>query len=514
MKIKHKQWGIGTKLYELSGGYQILVNFDKHGKIQVLQKDCEEVSDNKVEKVENNKMEKVSDTTYELDDKKDHNIKSHKVEQDNEGSGNFKIKSVPIVDSFEITKNKKIVEAFRLGVVPGFAVQDITVGRVKEIKKVEKWLAKDSGSLMMIGQYGQGKSHIIRYIREKALDEGYLVGYCDIGEESKMHKPKSVFNTIMKSLEFEGKDQQKSNDLAKFLKLYAAFASKSNVKIEKNVNEFLKPGIIELMDKPRKKGNVDELDSNYFTSFIDYLCGDEDLANMYRFDSKKAIQDYQTSASIICNILSSIGNMAASMNDSKNNFKGLILIFDEGETIDSPALLSKQRDGGINFIKGLTEISNNNPDLLSEKTAKEKKGKWTGKWTGKKTNLIYSGMHKDTKFCNQKDNHVKCLFAFVEGESEVIDILEERGVEKIILNDFTNDEKYKLINKIIEIYKKAYDYEIKNIEKLKNILIKKLENSNNTRSVIKITVEAIELIKEDERLVEDSDENDYEKILR
>jgi hypothetical protein len=506
MKIKHKQWGIGTKLYELSEGDQILVNFDNHGKIQVLQKDCEEVSDNTVEK--------VSDNPYELDGEKDHNVKLDKEGIDNKDSENFQIKSVPAENSFEITKNKKIVEAFRLGVVPGLAVQDITVGREKEIKKVEKWLAKDSGSLMMIGQYGQGKSHIIRYIRLKALDEGYLVGYCDIGEESKMHKPKSVFNTIMKSLEFQVKDQQKNNNLDKFLKLYAAFASKSNVKIEKNVSKFLKPGILKLMNKHRGKYNANELVSNYFTSFIDYLCGDEDLANMYRFDNKKAIQDFQTSASIICNILSSIGNMAASMNGSKNNFKGLILIFDEGETIDSPALLSKERDGGINFIKGLTEISNNNPDLLSEKTAKGKNGKWTGKWIGKKTNLMYSGMHKDTKFCNQKDNHVKCLFAFVEGESEVIDILEERGVEKIILNDFTNDEKYELINKVIEIYKKAYDYEIKNIEKLKNILIKKLENSNNTRSVIKITVEAIELIKEDERLVEDSDENDYEKILR
>ena len=61
MKIKHKQWGIGTKLYELSGGYQILVNFDNHGKIQVLQKDCEEVSDNTVEKVQNNDSKNIPD---------------------------------------------------------------------------------------------------------------------------------------------------------------------------------------------------------------------------------------------------------------------------------------------------------------------------------------------------------------------------------------------------------------------------------------------------------------------
>ena len=41
----------------------------------------------------------------------------------------------------------------------------------------------------------------------------------------------------------------------------------------------------------------------------------------YRFNKKIAIQPYQTSASIICNILSSIGHMAASMNGFKNSFK-------------------------------------------------------------------------------------------------------------------------------------------------------------------------------------------------
>ena len=43
MKVKHRQWGIGTVLYELSGGYEILVNFDDHGKIKVIQNDCEKI---------------------------------------------------------------------------------------------------------------------------------------------------------------------------------------------------------------------------------------------------------------------------------------------------------------------------------------------------------------------------------------------------------------------------------------------------------------------------------------
>ena len=56
-RIRHKQWGLGTKLYELAGGYELLVDFDNHGKIQVIQKDCEEVQDIKLEKIN----EKVQD---------------------------------------------------------------------------------------------------------------------------------------------------------------------------------------------------------------------------------------------------------------------------------------------------------------------------------------------------------------------------------------------------------------------------------------------------------------------
>ena len=585
MKVKHDQWGIGTVLYELFGGYQVLVDFDNHGKIQVLQNDCKKIlefepedipeieidKENEVSEIESEKKQegmckgicnefkasRPSDgkryesgqlrcqiceiyitivgthgskglyckcCNYRVRGKPRNGIYKAKLrskEIEVENLREIEVENLTEIEVENLTEievknsdnllNKKICEAFRLGIVPGFAVQDITVGREAEITNVENWLAKDSGSLMIIGQYGQGKSHIIRYIREKALNEGYLVAYCDIGEESQMHKPKSVFNTLMKSLVFRnGENNEKNSDLKIFLILYSYFQKENDRVFLKNLSKFLKPGVDDLIGRLKRNYSKNELDGNYFASFIDYLCGDDYTGNQYRFNQKIAIHEYQTSASVICNILSSLGNMAASMNNSKNSFKGLILIFDEGETIDSPAYLSQQRTSGINFIRGLTEISNNNEELLREDISRNS---YDGKYFGNKTNLVYSGMHKDTRFTNHKENHVKCLFAFVEGESEVIDILEQHKVKKIVLNDFTSDEKNKLIYKIIEIYKKAYDYEVKNIEKLKNILIKKLEKSNNTRSVIKITMEALDLIKEYERHA-GLDEINYEKILR
>jgi len=91
--------------------------------------------------------------------------------------------------------------------------------------------------------------------------------------------------------------------------------------------------------------------------------------------------------------------------------------------------------------------------------------------------------------------------------------LEKRGVEKIMLDDFADDEKYKLINKVIEIYEKAYDdYRVKDIQRLKNIIIKKMKKKSNTRSIIKITVEALDIIKESES--DDDAEINYEIALR
>ena len=483
MKIKHSQWGTGTVLYEMSGGYQLLVNFDNHGKISVIKKECEEIKDMELEK----KNEEIKD-----------------MELEKESSGTI--------------DDKKIVEAFGLGIVPTFAVRDVTVGREEEIKKVEKWLAKDDESVMIVGEYGQGKSHIIRYIKEKALDEGYLVGYCDIGDESQMHKPKTVLNTIMKSLVFTNKEYQKNNDLASFLKLYAMSICEPNGKMAKNISKFLKSGIVQLVGNIKQKHSTYNLDNdNYFTDFIDYLCGDEDWRNLYKQRYGITIQDYQTSASIVCNILSSIGHIAATMSSSKNNFKGLILIFDEGETIDSPGYQRKQRDSGKNFIKGLTEISNNNKDLLSEEMISTIGP--GGKSIGSQTNLMYSRvrMHENERFSNHEENHVKCLFAFVEGQSEVIDILEKQGVEKIILENFSDDERYELINKVIEIYKKAHGYEVKDVERLKNIIIKKLDeitDDPNTRSIIKTTVDALEIITEAEINAGEDAKINYEQDLR
>ena len=224
MKVKHDQWGIGTVLYELFGGYQVLVDFDNHGKIQVLQNDCKKILEFEPEDIPEIEIDKENEVSEIESEKKQEGMckgicNEFKASRPSDGkryeSGqlrcqiceiyitivgthgskglyckccNYRVRGKPRnviykaklrskeievenlreIEAENLTEievenlteievknsdnllNKKICEAFRLGIVPGFAVQDITVGREAEITNVENWLAKDSGSLMII----------------------------------------------------------------------------------------------------------------------------------------------------------------------------------------------------------------------------------------------------------------------------------------------------------------------------------------------------------------------------
>lgn len=507
VRLKHIQWGLGDKLYELYGGYEIYVKFDKHGKIKVLAKDCIEVNDEIVSNTVN--VEIVSNTVNESIFKLKNLIKEspdgvskkeimNKLKWSDETVNEiipkviridgFKRTSFENSDEFQIRyiepepeeqlRRKKMLEAFRLGIVPGFAVLDITIGRDKEKKAINDWLKQDQGSLMVVAQYGEGKTHMIRYAKELALKSGYLVGYCDIGSESQMHKPKTIFNTLMKSLEFRNKyDDEK--DLSRFIKLYANFIAKNNLKNKMNENIFLKDptnNIIRLISI-----NSDPTKYESFKDFIKYLEGDETIRRFQK------IHNYATSANIICNLLSGIGNMASCLSESEG-CKGLLTIFDEGEDVSDPRYQMQQRYFGKNFFFGLTKMTNNDPNLTTESFYKND----YGKYQGEKTKLIYSGMQR-VKFTNFVHSHTKCLYAFVEGQDVIIDKLEFEGVNKITLSPFTEDEKKMLIDKISEIHQECYEYKIKNYEQLVKKILKVLRTGNNTRSIIKITTEALDL---------------------
>ena len=52
-------------------------------------------------------------------------------------------------------KSRRMVEAFRLGIVPYDCVEEFTFGRDKEIKQINEWLDDpNEGTMLIIGEYG------------------------------------------------------------------------------------------------------------------------------------------------------------------------------------------------------------------------------------------------------------------------------------------------------------------------------------------------------------------------
>ena len=80
---------------------------------------------------------------------------------------------------------QRVIEALRKGIPPTGYVRQFTVGRKGEIKKLTDRLRKGkAGALLLLANYGAGKSHLLRFIREAALEEGYLVSSVSLDAKS------------------------------------------------------------------------------------------------------------------------------------------------------------------------------------------------------------------------------------------------------------------------------------------------------------------------------------------
>jgi hypothetical protein len=73
---------------------------------------------------------------------------------------------------------RRAVESLRKGLPPTGWVREFTVGRQSEIGELRARLDRgETGALLLRANYGTGKTHMLRYIQEEALDCGYIVSF-------------------------------------------------------------------------------------------------------------------------------------------------------------------------------------------------------------------------------------------------------------------------------------------------------------------------------------------------
>lgn len=112
------------------------------------------------------------------------------------------------LDQFEA---EKAVESLRTGIPPIGHLRRFTVGRASEVKNLEETLRRSSEhrgeALLVQANYGAGKTHLLRLIREIALDEGFAVALVTVDSKSgvRFNRMDQVAAAVMRELEVDGK---------------------------------------------------------------------------------------------------------------------------------------------------------------------------------------------------------------------------------------------------------------------------------------------------------------------
>jgi hypothetical protein len=82
----------------------------------------------------------------------------------------------PALVEIDTIQARRMIEAFRLGIVPHQDVESFTFGREKPIAVMDEALAnlaRGQGDVFMVeGEYGAGKTHLLEYVHHRALGSG------------------------------------------------------------------------------------------------------------------------------------------------------------------------------------------------------------------------------------------------------------------------------------------------------------------------------------------------------
>lgn len=101
----------------------------------------------------------------------------------------------------------KAVEELRKGIPPLGLIEHFTVGRKSEISELQQHLEKtDATVLLLKANYGSGKSHLLRLIREKALELRYAVSYValDAKADVRFNRMDQILGAILRTVEVPG----------------------------------------------------------------------------------------------------------------------------------------------------------------------------------------------------------------------------------------------------------------------------------------------------------------------
>lgn len=106
-----------------------------------------------------------------------------------------------------ITNPEQVIESLRLGIPPEGFIRHFTVGRHTEIGKLRDVLTSHTDkALLLKANYGSGKSHLLRFVRETALSRNYAISSVTLDAKSgiRFNRMDQIAGEIFRNLEVPG----------------------------------------------------------------------------------------------------------------------------------------------------------------------------------------------------------------------------------------------------------------------------------------------------------------------
>lgn len=341
----------------------------------------------------------------------------------------------------EQKKYRRILESLRLGGVPQDLVTSFTCGREEEVENILSWLSGDDGALLLLGDYGSGKSHLLDLIKAIAQYNGWVVAQTEIDpQEVAFNKPKRVYQALINSLEYRRAD----GDIGGF-------------------QEFVE----DLMSCEEEA--LQQLEEHPILKILFYGWNQDD-DNDGLFDSLRGegesgtylLPDFQTGANIYCNLISEIGWTSRNL----LGLKGLLILFDEAEAIDVGWYSSYAYQKAMNMFHGLLLMAKSDPRLRTEYNDRlDYQGSCK---VGGLTGLIYGGRRTSRNkvpipYLAEDESCTKMVFSFVPDMVESINVLSPlhdtvQSLPRCLIEPLGDEDYDKLYERLRELYQSAYGF--------------------------------------------------------
>lgn len=100
-----------------------------------------------------------------------------------------------------------IIESLRKGIPPEGFVRHFTVGRKSEISDLRERLNNHNGTVLLLkANYGTGKTHLLKFIREEALGQNYAVSSVTLDAHSgvRFNRMDQIVGAVCRNIEVPG----------------------------------------------------------------------------------------------------------------------------------------------------------------------------------------------------------------------------------------------------------------------------------------------------------------------